>query len=271
MDAFDRLFRAVLLALGPAAAVILTVAGPAHASPSCSATSGRETLPLVELFTSEGCSSCPPADRWLSSTFPAATVPAVATVLAFHVDYWDRLGWKDRFATAAYTDRQYAAMRANGATFVYTPQLLVQGRDAELGRGEHTAELIASARRRPARATITLDADVADDGRITARVAATVTDAALRRNAVVWLAYTDSGHVSDVKAGENDGVRLRHDHVVRALSGPFAVNANGEAKATATWRRVAERGRAAALVALVQDAKNGDVLQTLTLPACVGG
>jgi hypothetical protein len=261
----------MFVAFGSAATVIMTVAGSAHASASCSASSGREAVPLVELFTSEGCSSCPPADRWLSTTFPATAAPATAAVLAFHVDYWDRLGWKDRFAAAAYTERQYAAMQANGATFVYTPQLLVQGRDAELGRGERTAELLASARRRPARATITLEADVADDGRTTARVAASVADAALRRNAVVWLAYTDSGHVSDVKAGENRGVRLRHDHVVRALSGPFAVDARGEARATATWRRPAERGSAAALVAVVQDAQNGDVLQTLILPACIGG
>jgi hypothetical protein len=84
---------------------------------ACSAASGRELAPLVELFTSEGCDSCPPADRWLAATFPADRATG-ASVLAFHVDYWDRLGWKDRFATAQFTARQYAAMRANGATFV---------------------------------------------------------------------------------------------------------------------------------------------------------
>jgi hypothetical protein len=263
-----HVLRAGMLTAG-AAVLLMIPMTPARAAAACTAASGRDTVPLVELFTSEGCSSCPPADRWLSATFP--TNGAVASVLAFHVDYWDRLGWKDRFATAAYTERQYAAMRAGGGTFVYTPQVLVQGRDAEVGRGNRATELLAAARGRPARATIALEADPADNAQTTVRVKATVADAVLRNSAVVWVAYTDSGLVSDVKAGENRGVRLTHDHVVRALLGPYAVNAQGEAAATATFARPAERGRDAALVAIVQDTKSGDVLQTLTLPACGGG
>ncbi len=272
MDARSYLRRAARLACGAAALTVLVQAGNAVAAVACSATSGRDTLPLVELFTSEGCDSCPPADRWLSATFPVATAPPVATVLAFHVDYWDRLGWKDRFAAPAYTDRQYAAMRANGATFVYTPQVLVQGRDAEFGRRHRASELVDQARSRPARArTIALETHVGDDGPVAARAHVTVADAALRRNAVLWLAYTESGLVSDVKAGENRGVRLAHDHVVRALSGPHAVDGIGDTEATIARPRLPERGRGAALVAVVQDAKSGDVLQTLTLPACGGG
>ena len=110
-------------------------------------------------------------------------------------------------------------MRANGATFVYTPQVLVQGRDAEFGRRHRASELVDQrgagrrgrrSRSKPASGTM-------------ARLAGahvTVADAALRRNAVLWLAYTESGLVSNVKAGENRGVRLAHDHVVRALSEP---------------------------------------------------
>ncbi|MFO1322908.1 MAG: DUF1223 domain-containing protein [Burkholderiales bacterium] len=235
----------------------------------CAATSGPATVPLVELFTSEGCDSCPPADRWLSATFPKAGQGT--SVLAFHVDYWDRLGWKDRFAAPAYTERQYAAMRASGATFVYTPQVLVQGRDAEVGRANRAQPMLAAARSRPARATIDVETAGGGDGtlRVSARVK--VADPALRRNAVVWLAYTDSGLVSDVKAGENRGERLTHDHVVRALQGPYAVDAAGNATANATFARPAERGRDAAVVAVVQDAKTGDVLQTLTSLGCGGG
>ncbi|MEO8508366.1 MAG: DUF1223 domain-containing protein [Betaproteobacteria bacterium] len=270
MDARALLLRAARLACGVAALTALVQAGNAVAAATCSATSGRDTLPLVELFTSEGCDSCPPADRWLSATFPVAPAVPVATVLAFHVDYWDRLGWKDRFAATAYTDRQYAAMRASGATFVYTPQVLVQGRDAEFGRRNRASELLAQARSRPARATIALEAREGDDGLTAARARVTVADAALRRNAVVWLAYTESGLATDVKAGENRGVRLVHDHVVRALSGPHAVDGNGATDATISRPARAERGRGAALVAVVQDAKSGDVLQTLTLPSCGG-
>src|SRR3954467_15010246 len=87
--------------------VAFFVVSTSSAGPACNATSGREVTPLVELFTSEGCDSCPPADRWLSATFPADGAPT-ASVLAFHVDYWDRLGWKDRFAAPQFTSRQHA-------------------------------------------------------------------------------------------------------------------------------------------------------------------
>ena len=105
---------------------------------TCGARSGASTVALVELYTSEGCDSCPPADRWLAGAFRGNADTARAIPLAFHVDYWDRLGWKDRFASAAFTERQYAAMRANHTGFVYTPQVLVQGRDFSGWRGNAT-------------------------------------------------------------------------------------------------------------------------------------
>jgi len=253
------------------AGFLMVSTSSARAAAACAATSGRDTVPLVELFTSEGCDSCPPADRWLSATYPAPRADPAASVLAFHVDYWDRLGWKDRFATAQFTARQHSAMKASGSTFVYTPQVLVQGKDVEAGRRNRAAEVASAARRQPARATIALDAAGFDEAPTEVKVRAAVANPAARKNAAVWLAYTDSGLVTDVKAGENRGVRLTHDHVVRALYGPFAVDGNGELATTVAVTPPAERGRAAALVAFVQDAKSGDVLQTLTLPACKGG
>ena len=256
------------LVLGTAAVLLLLTASSGQAAMTCSATSGAQTVPLVELFTSEGCDSCPAADRWLTSQFPAARTTSDATALAFHVDYWDRLGWKDRFATAQYTQRQYDAMRANRATFVYTPQVLVQGRDVASWRGGAVADLLAAARKRPARAFVTLAIDGDAGGNFPVRALATVADHALRKDAVLWLAYADSGLVSDVKAGENRGVQLHHDHVVRSLHGPYPVDANGTAAASLTVAPPREPGRSPALVAVVQDRKNGEVLQTLTLPAC---
>ena len=90
--------RRLLSVLAAAAAICAPSAGSAAA---CSARSGSETTALVELYTSEGCDSCPPADRWLMSSFKPGAPGAKAVALAFHVDYWDRLGWKDRFATKA--------------------------------------------------------------------------------------------------------------------------------------------------------------------------
>ena len=260
---------ASLIPLRAVAAALLLLASPAVvAAPSCSATSGPQLLPLVELFTSEGCDSCPPADRFLSATFPAGGANPRASVLAFHVDYWDRLGWKDRFAAPAFTDRQYAAMRAARGTFVYTPQILVQGQDVAPGQRERIAGMVAAAAARAARARIALEIATDDTHTQIVRATASVPAGVAAPQAQLWVAYTESGLVSDVKAGENRGVRLAHDHVVRAWHGPFPADAKGAAGATVTIPRPAEHGRTPAVVAVVLDGKTGEVLQTLTTPGC---
>ncbi len=256
------------MALAAAVGFLMLTAASGQAATTCAAVSGAQTVPMVELFTSEGCDSCPPADRWLASQFPVARAAGDVTVLAFHVDYWDRLGWKDRFATAQYTQRQYAAMHANGATFVYTPQVLVQGHDVPSWRGGKVVDVLAAARKRPARARVTLAAASDPGVDFTVRAEASVPDQALRKNAALWIAYTDSGLVSDVKAGENRGVQLRHDHVVRSLHGPYPIDASGAAAAALVLAPPRESGQSPTLVAFVQDGRNGDVLQALALPAC---
>ena len=170
------------------------------AAPICSARSGTVAPAVVELYTSEGCSSCPPADRWLSRLKAEPGVVA----LAFHVDYWDRLGWKDRFASADYTQRQVQQQAVSGARFSYTPQVIVDGVDRP---DWPRASVAASAR------TSAVDVQLSRDGqRVTAVVAAL--KGAPARLAAYW-AVTEQNHVSAVKAGENDGVTLTHDGVVR--------------------------------------------------------
>ena len=97
---------------------------------------------------------------------------------------------------------------------------------------------------------------------------ATVPDPALRKRAALWLAYVDSGHVTDVAAGENRGVRLRHDNVVRSLHGPFPVDANGAATPARRFASPADPGESPTVVAFVQDMRNGDVLQALAATDC---
>jgi hypothetical protein len=230
----------------------------AGAGDVCRATSGARLRPLVELYTSEGCNSCPPADRWLTRHFAPG---AEATALAFHVDYWDGLGWKDRFATPEHTARQYRAMRANGATFVYTPQVLVQGRDyAAWRRGAPDAALASAATRAPG-AAIGLAARVSSDV-VDADVDVTL-EASPSTSTTLAVAYADSGLSSEVKAGENRGERLRHDHVVRRL----VTRDVDRRSARFSFRlpRPAEAGERASLVAFVQEASSGAVLQTLEL------
>src|SRR5437867_12727009 len=124
----------------------------------CRATSPDYSVALIELYTSEGCDSCPPADRWLSRLSDSSERKR-AVPLALHVDYWDRLGWKDRFASAAFTERQYEEMRRQHSAFVYTPQILLQGRDYSQWRtGADPATAIAAINKRPSRAAIELAA-----------------------------------------------------------------------------------------------------------------
>jgi hypothetical protein len=222
-------------------------------------------VPLVELYTSEGCSSCPPAERWLSASFAKGTPRASAIPLAFHVDYWDRLGWKDRFATPAFTQRQYDRMRASGARFAYTPQVIVQGKDFPQGHERGASAALAAAGATPARAEIALAAE-REPGSIVVKASARVPSAADRKGAALYVALADDGLKSDVKAGENAGVRLAHDHVVRAfLAGP-SPDANGDVRWDVKLPVPAEAGTASTVVAFVQNAAAGDVLQALALP-----
>jgi hypothetical protein len=244
--------------------IVGLAAGPAYGA-ACQAKSGPRTVPLVELYTSEGCSSCPPADRWLSTTFGKDSAAGGGIALAFHVDYWDRLGWKDRFASASYTERQYDGMRANRARFVYTPQVLVQGRDFPEWHDRRAVSSLASVAAKPARADLTLEADP-EGGSIAVTATARISSAADRKGAVLYVALTDDGLASDVKAGENAGARLVHDHVVRLLRAAPISDPNGEMRWSIAMPLPSETGGRSTIVAFVQNAGAGDVLQALALP-----
>jgi hypothetical protein len=217
-------------AAAPRRALPLVLAGIAallghpssRAAEACSATATRQVAPVVELYTSEGCNSCPPADRWLSKLKSDPSVVA----LAFHVDYWDRLGWKDRFGSPAFTARQAAQQASNGARFSYTPQVVVDGRD----RTDWSRASVPAASRPAA----SVDLALARSGD---RFVATVTPAANapQRLAAYW-AVTEQGHVSAVQAGENQGVTLHHDFVVRDYQPVAAWNARAGTAETLAFK-----------------------------------
>ena len=174
----------------------------ALAMPSlCEVVSGDKLTPVIELYTSEGCSSCPPADQWLSNL---KGKPVVAQ--AFHVAYWDYIGWKDQYANPAFTARQKEVAATNRLSGIYTPQLVRNGRDWSDWR----QPLRAIDFNTPARATINMRQSEGV-GAFEARVAPGATAGA-------WTAYwtvTEHNHSSRVKAGENAGEFLKHDFVVR--------------------------------------------------------
>src|SRR5262245_36872571 len=101
----------------------------------CAAKSPAHTTALVELYTSEGCDSCPPADRWLSSLGGKGYTADRVVPIALHVDYWDYIGWKDPYARAAHSARQRKMASLARAAAIYTPQVLVQGKDFRDWRG----------------------------------------------------------------------------------------------------------------------------------------
>ena len=185
-----------------AAAALTALAAQALAAESCTVSSTSAAPPVVELYTSEGCNSCPPADRWLSGLKADPSVVA----LAFHVDYWDRLGWKDRFGSASYTRRQAEQQATNGARFSYTPQVVVDGRDRTDWPALRTP---FPARRAPSAVDVTVQRNGAQ---VTATVSARA--GAPAQLAAYW-ALTEQDHTSAVQAGENAGVTLHHDYVVR--------------------------------------------------------
>lgn len=194
-------FKSIALTLSAAMSAVFSAQSPA--AQTCSAHSSSAVTPVVELYTSEGCNSCPPADKWLSRLKADPSIVA----LAFHVDYWDRLGWKDRFGSPAFTQRQAQGQATSGARFSYTPQVIVDGADRPdwSGLGPSIA-----ARDRP---TARVDVQLMREGNHFSATIAPSADAPARL-AAYW-AVTEQGHVSAVKAGENAGVTLNHDFVVR--------------------------------------------------------
>ena len=245
-------------------ALCAAAAAPDASASRCVAGSGPRTLPLVELYTSEGCSSCPPADRWLTRALPSETDGPFAA-LAFHVDYWDRLGWPDRFARASWSARQHELARATRAGVVYTPQVTVQGRDTSAWRAgaAGTAGMVKLAAA-PPRAAISIESD-ARGIEVAVKATARMRDAADRADARLVVAYTDGGHRTDVRRGENAGTTLAHEHVVRELVETSIVDPSGVLVLDARITRPREPGTHPRLVAFVERATTREVLQTLVV------
>ncbi|MEO8802856.1 MAG: DUF1223 domain-containing protein [Rudaea sp.] len=230
--------------------VALATANSAHAQ--CAAQSSTSRPHLIELYTSEGCSSCPPAEHWLHGLRGAGDTVA----LEFHVDYWDSLGWRDRFANARYTARQQDLARRAGNGVVYTPEAVLDGHEwrdwyrggALPAKGNATATMTLSATRDGSDLTVHIDTHANDAADVSA----------FR----TYVALIESGLSSQVRGGENRGELLRHDHVVRAFTGPLPlVNANAQLTLPAD----ADLNHAA-LVAFAQRAQDGAIAQVVSLP-----
>src|SRR5262252_7106751 len=162
--------------------------GNAASAAECSAYTGPHTTALVELYTSEGCDTCPPADHWLSSLFSRGFRPDQVVPLSLHVDYWDYIGWKDPFGRAEFSARQRKLAAMRRPVIVYTPQVVLQGQDFRRWASDDFNEEVSRINARAARARISLSIRSVEPKAIRADLSATLSDAAERKNAAVYLA-----------------------------------------------------------------------------------
>jgi hypothetical protein len=235
----------------------------------CAAHSGPRTTALVELYTSEGCDSCPPADRWLSSLASRGHTADRVVPIALHVDYWDYIGWKDPYAKALFTSRQRRLAQVMRAKVVYTPQVLLQGEDFRGWQSAAFEEALARINARPARARIELAMGKAAGGSFPVHARVEVLEPSQRADAGLYLAAYENKLVSAVGAGENRGKTLTHDFVALEWVGPLAVGPDGVLRVDKALPLLPKAVAAnSGVVAFVQNRSTAQVLQALMLPAC---
>jgi hypothetical protein len=232
MKLAQRMWREVA-AVGAVSVVAGLLYVGVHAAPRRESSAGGNgavrTPVLVELFTSEGCSSCPPADvllERLDRTQPVGAANIV--VLSEHVDYWNDLGWRDPYSSRAISERQEAYAAGDLQGTVYTPQMVVDGRFGSVGSDEPRArEAIETAAREQKTALVLSSVAFGDAGALVAHVDAGPLPAATgAASADVLIAVADESDESQVLAGENDGRKLTHVAVLRSLTKAGAVSNN---------------------------------------------
>lgn len=247
--------------------LLAVFSGAAVATESaCTARSGEHTTALLELYTSEGCSSCPPADEWLATLPGQHPVPDKLVPLALHVDYWNDLGWVDIYSQKKFSDRQSRRTFLNQGKAIYTPQVVLNGH--VLPRWRQQADVtIPLVNATPAHADITLKMTRQAD------LVEVEMDARTRNNykgqAEAYVAVYERNLVRRIEAGENRGRTLRHDFVVRELHGPAELDKDGavhfapRVKLDKGWKP-ADLG----VAAFLQNRDTGEILQTVARTLC---
>jgi hypothetical protein len=272
-SSFPALLLSLLVAgvLGASASGMARAAGPAGIAPGPG--NGHERAVLVELFTSEGCSSCPPADHVLMELDQAHRVAgAEVIVLGEHVDYWNRLGWVDPYSSARFSERQEGYAARFGLTSVYTPQMVVDGREELVGSDRARALRAISGAARQPKASVELALAPPGSGGAGGPVGLSVKVAGLpgspdQDRPGVFLAVTERGLSSQVLRGENAGRRLEHPAVVRRLTllgGPGPGQDTFSAAPVVAIDPGWKRGNLQAVV-FVQEPRNGRILGAAAL------
>ncbi|WP_276381152.1 thioredoxin family protein [Flavobacterium sp. H4147] len=215
--------------------------------------SDKKGFALLELYTSEGCSSCPPADE-LSGRIQNELKDKNVYVLAYHVDYWDKQGWKDIFSNADYTKRQYDYAKFMGKDPIYTPQVIINGKIDYVGSQETSLRNgIKSALVKPASASLSLETYQIDNN-----LSVNYSVEGTSKNSRLFIAVVQKEAKSNIKRGENANRVLTHYQIVRQLQ---SVDLNKVKKGTATVRLPKNfNTQDFEIIGFVQDMNSGAVL-----------
>lgn len=245
-----------MIRLAGVVGVVLCGVAPLALASTCKVRSADHRVALVELYTSQGCSSCPPADRWLTA-LPKRYTSTEAIPLSLHVGYWDYIGWKDPFAKREFNDRQRMWASANRSRSVYTPGVFIQGHEVpDWHASQGIASHVKATNAMPSGARV--EVGVRSEAQrlsvdVSAQPVSTGSDASLH------VALVQSGLTTAVKAGENRGERLGNDHVVREWSQALPM---GQHQLSYTLPAGASL-KDWAIVAVVQRRDNRELLQAV--------
>lgn len=228
------------------------------------ASSPANRVALLELYTSEGCSSCPPAEEWLSHLKDSGISSQQLIPLSFHVTYWDYIGWRDQFASERHDQRQRQIAQYNSQNTIYTPQFVLSGSDYR------TYNKFSSDVREIVSEESAVDLKLSVQQKEASKINVELIVNAQRsnvKNMVFFIAVYENDLSVDVRDGENEGELLHHDYVVRQIHGPFMQNTLDAPSSfkqpvviDESWKQ-----ENLFLVAFAQDSRAGEVLQAVRL------
>jgi hypothetical protein len=252
-----------LLALSPVLiGSVRLISGARTPHPTQNHEDGRTPV-VIELFTSEGCSSCPPADALLQKLDQSQPVSgAELIVLSEHVDYWNDIGWTDPYSSHEYTERQSAYADHFGLNTVYTPQMVVDGNFELVGSNERRAVEAVREAAMSKKATVCVSLGASDDKTVSIHVEAGPLTSATEKtqSANVFLGIADDSDESQVSRGENAGRTLRHVAVLRDLSRIGTVNASGPFSRDLNLNLNSKRPKNRRIVVIIQEPEVGKIL-----------
>lgn len=239
----------------------------AAATPDCEVNSQPHRVALLELYTSEGCSSCPPADAWLSELPDKGLDADKVVALSLHVDYWNYIGWRDPYSSSQYTARQREQGQRNRLRSIYTPQMVLNGQDYRAWRRQDIRRKLKDSNALPAAANLKLawsEQQAAGDNSLSIKLQAELNPPHAVSQPVVNLVVFENKLVSNVDAGENDGRRLKHDYVVRRLlKYPFAEGRKAFERQLSLPMNKDWNRQNLGLALFVQDNRSGEILQAM--------